>query len=183
VAQRAEGPLLLAAGPQGWQLGTASTQPAPEQLQGELAAAGLIQAPLELGDRSLLVWTRLEASSQRRAQAGGGESLQATLAAWRLASGPLAWWGRSLAVLDEPTGGRGREELQAALAALDRADAPLQWALTRGPSRELLRLWQPWQLLSALAGGGLDGEVQGLAVALQPEGRTLHLQARLSFER
>ena len=183
VAQRAEGPLLLAAGPQGWQLATASTQPAPEQLQGELAAAGLIQAPLELGDRSLLVWTRLEASSQRRAQAGGGESLQATLAAWRLASGPLAWWGRSLAVLDEPAGGRGSEELRTALAALDRAAAPLQWALTRGPSRELLRLWQPWQVLSALAGGGLDGGVQGLAMALQPEGRTLHLQARLSFER
>lgn len=182
VIQRAEGPLLLANGPQGWQLGTASDQPAPEQLQGDLAAAGLIEAPLQRGDRSLRVWTRLEVSSQRRPQVGGGETLQATLAAWRQASGPLAWWGRNLAVLDEPAGGRGREQLQAALVALDRADAPLQWALAGMPAQELLRLWQPWQLLSALAGGGLDGAVRGMAVALEPEGSTLHVQARLSFE-
>ena len=182
VVQRAEGPLLLATGPQGWQLGTASDQPAPERLQRDLAAAGLIEAPLQRGDRSLQVWTRLEVSSQRRPQAGGGETLQATLAAWRQADGPLAWWGRNLAVLDEPAGGRGREQLQAALVALDRAEAPLQWALTGVPARELLRLWQPWQLLSALAGGGLDGAVQGMAVALEPEGSTLHVQARLRFE-
>ena len=181
VVQRAEGPLLLATGPQGWQLGTASDQPAPERLQRDLAAAGLIEAPLQRGDRSLQVWTRLEVSSQRRPQAGG-ETLQATLAAWRQADGPLAWWGRNLAVLDEPAGGRGREQLQAALAALDRAEAPLQWALSGVPARELLRLWQPWQLLSALAGGGLDGAVQGMAVALEPEDSTLHVQARLSFE-
>ena len=85
-------------------------------------------------------------------------------------------------MLDEPAGGRGREQLQAALVALDRAEAPLQWALTGVPARELLRLWQPWQLLSALAGGGLDGAVQGMAVALEPEGSTLHVQVRLRFE-
>ena len=187
VAQRAEGPLLLASGPNGWQMGTASDQPAPERLEPTLAAAGLIQAPLELGDRSLQVWTRLEArgprGAGRGAQAGSaGETLQASLAAWRLASGPLAWWGRNLAVLDEPAGGRGSQQLQAALLALDHDEAPLQWALIEEPTRALLRSWQPWQMLSALAGGGLDGSVRGLALALEPKGRTVHLQARLSFD-
>ncbi|MFZ0409701.1 MAG: DUF3352 domain-containing protein [Cyanobium sp.] len=184
VAERAAGPLLLAAGPRGWQMGTASDQPAPELLQPALTAEGLIQAPLQLGDRSLQVWTRLEASGQRSSRAGAaGEILQAPLAAWRQVSGPLARWGRNLALLDEPEAGRGSQELQAALVALDEAEAPLQWALTGVPTRELLRSWGPWQLLSALAGGGLDGSLRGLALAIEPEGRTLHLQARLSFER
>ena len=183
VARGAEGPLLLASGPNGWQMGTASDQPAPPRLEPALAAAGLIQAPLELGDRSLQVWTRLEARSPRGGQAGSaGETLQAPLAAWRLVNGPLAWWGRNLAVLDQPAGGRGSQQLQAALLALDHAEAPLQWALIEAPTRELLRSWQPWQMLSALAGGGLDGSVRGLALALEPKGRTVHLQARLSFD-
>jgi hypothetical protein len=184
VAQRAAGPLLVAAGPAGWQLGTASDQPAPELLEPALAAQGLIQAPLQLGDRSLQVWTRLESRGQRSGKGGGvGDTLQAPLAAWRQASGSLAWWGRNLAVLDQPEASRGSLELQAALQALDHAEAPLQWVLSAVPSRQLLRAWQPWQLLSALAGGGLDDAVRGLAVALEPEGRTLHVQARLSFER
>ena len=187
VARGAEGPLLLASGPNGWQMGTASDQPPPERLEPALAAAGLIQAPLELGDRSLQVWTRLEVrgprGAGRGAQAGSaGETLQAPLAAWRLASGPLAWWGRNLAVLDQPAGGRGSQQLQAALLALDHAEAPLQWALIEEPTRALLRAWQPWQMLSALAGGGLDGSVRGLALALEPKGRTVHLQVRLSFD-
>jgi hypothetical protein len=179
VAQRAEGPLLVASGPLGWQMGTASDQPAPGLLEPSLAAQGLIQAPLQLGDRSLQVWTRLEARGLR----GGGESLQASLAAWRQASGPLAWWGRNLAVFDPPETGRGNPELQAALDSLDRAEAPLQWTLTAGPTRDLLRSWLPWQRLSALAGGGLDGAVRGLVLALEPEGSTLHLQVRLRFDR
>ncbi|MCX5947076.1 MAG: DUF3352 domain-containing protein [Cyanobacteria bacterium] len=188
VAQRAAGPLLVAAGPAGWQLGTARDQPAPELLEPALAAQGLIQAPLELGDRSLQVWTRLESRGQRGGKGVGkggaaGDTLQAPLAAWRQASGSLAWWGRNLAVLDQPAASRGSQELQAALQALDHAEAPLQWVLSAVPSRQLLRAWQPWQLLSALAGGGLDDAVRGLAVALEPEGHTLHLQARLSFER
>jgi hypothetical protein len=148
----------------------------------------LIQAPLELGDRSLQVWTRLESRGQRGGKGGGkggaaDDTLQAPLAAWRQASGSLAWWGRNLAVLDQPADSRGSQELQAALQALNHPEAPLQWVLSAVPSRQLLRAWQPWQLLSALAGGGLDDAVWGLAVALEPEGRTLHLQARLRFER
>ncbi len=187
VAQNAEGPLLLAAGPEGWQMGSAGDQPPAALLESALASQGLIQAPLELNGRSLQVWTRLEAPGQRPAhrlgQGGAGESLQAPLAAWRQVSGPLAWWGRNLAVLDQSVGGRGNQELQQALLALDRAGAPLQWALTAAPSRELLRGWQPWQRLSALAGGVLDGSLQSLAMALEPEGATLHIQARLSFDR
>ncbi|MEI6030141.1 MAG: DUF3352 domain-containing protein [Synechococcaceae cyanobacterium ELA739] len=187
VAQNAQGPLLLAAGPEGWQMGTAAGQPPAALLEPALASQGLIQAPLESGGRSLQVWTRLEAPGQRGGhrpgQGGSGESLQAPLAAWRQVSGPLAWWGRNLAVLDQSPGGRGNQELQAALLALDRAGAPLQWAQTAAPSRELLRGWQPWQRLSALAGGGLDGSLQSLALAWEPEGTTLHIQARLSFDR
>jgi hypothetical protein len=44
-----------------------------------------------------------------------------------------------------------------------------------------LQPWKPWRLLSILAGGGLDGSLEGLSLAVEPEGRSLHLHGRLEL--
>ena len=188
VAAADAGPLLLADGPQGWLLGSPLDQPPPEALEPALAAAGLIEAPLEVGERSLQVWTHLEAGPSRggapRAGRGGAaaaDQLQAPLAGWRLVEGDLAWWGRNLALVEE-RGDRPGQQLRQRLDALGAPRAPLQWVVDGEVARELLRDWQPWRLLSVLAGGGLDGPVQGLALALEPDGQGLAWQAHLDFD-
>jgi hypothetical protein len=188
VAAADAGPLLLADGPQGWLLGSPLDQPPPEALEPALAAAGLIEAPLEVGERSLQVWTHLEAGPSRggapragRDGAAAADQLQAPLAGWRLVEGDLAWWGRNLALVDE-RGDRPGQQLRQRLDALGAPRAPLQWVVDGEVARELLRDWQPWRLLSVLAGGGLDGPVQGLALALEPDGQGLAWQAHLDFD-
>ena len=175
-----EGLLVAADGPHGWQLGTAAETPPVQSLEAPLAATGLIAAPLEQADRSLLVWTRLQATPARSGRQGGdrADQLQASLAGWWTREGQLAWWGRSLALLrEDPAGPERRRQLE----ALERPHAPLQWALDGDAARLLLRDWQPWRLLTALAGGGLEGSITGLAVAVEPSSAGLALRARLEL--
>jgi hypothetical protein len=152
-------------------LGTRSDQPDPGVLEPALGAEGLIPAPLEWRGRSLLVWTRLQAEppADRRRRDGDGEELRASLAGWRSVDGDLAWWGQALALLEERGAGPEVATRRRQLAGLQRPDALLQWALDDGPALALLRAWQPWKLLGALAGGGLDPSVRGLALALEPD--------------
>jgi hypothetical protein len=141
---------------------------------------GLIAAPLEQGDRSLLVWTRLQLAPSRSGRQGAerADQLQATLAGWWTRDGQLAWWGRSLAQLrQKPSGPERLRQLE----ALARPLAPLQWALDGPAARSLLGDWQPWRLLTALAGGGLENSISGLAVAAEPSSMGLALQARLEL--
>lgn len=178
--------MLAARGDQGWQLGTPADQPTPERLEAALAAEGLIAAPLELGERSALVWTRLQADPHRgRGDSAGADQLRASLAGWRSADGPQAWWGDSLALLEaRPAAGGAAQRLQQRLEGLDRPAAPLRWALERDPARALLQPWRPWRLLSALAGGGLDQPVQGLALAVEGaagDDAALRLHVRLEL--
>jgi hypothetical protein len=180
------GPMLAARGGQGWQLGTPADQPTPERLEAALAAQGLIAAPLELGERSALVWTRLQAEPRRgRGDSAGADQLRASLAGWRSAEGAQAWWGASLALLEaRPASGGAGQRLQQRLEALERPSAPLRWALESEPARALLQPWRPWRLLTALAGGGLEQPVRGLALAVDGEeagGAALRLQARLDL--
>ncbi|MFM8603939.1 MAG: DUF3352 domain-containing protein [Cyanobium sp.] len=180
------GPMLAARGDQGWQLGTPADQPTPERLEAALAAEGLIAAPLELGERSALVWTRLQADPRRgRGDSAGADQLRASLAGWRSAEGSQAWWGDSLALLEaRPASGGAAQRLQQRLEALERPAAPLRWALESEPARALLQPWRPWRLLTALAGGGLEQPVRGLALAVDGEeagGAALRLQARLEL--
>jgi len=58
----------------------------------------------------------------------------------------------------------------------------LRWAVAGAPARELLQQWQPWQLLSGLAGQPLGEAAQGLALAVEPDGGQLLLKARLQFD-
>ena len=175
-----EGLLVAADGPHGWQLGTEAESPPVQSLEAPLAAAGLIAAPLEQADRSLLVWTRLQAPPARSGRQSGdrGDQLQATLAGWWTRDGRLAWWGRSLAQLREDPAGPDRLHQ---LDALNRPQAPLQWALDGAAARALLGDWQPWRLLTALAGGDLEGSISGLALAVEPSSTGVALQARLEL--
>jgi hypothetical protein len=180
VAAADSGALLLADGPGGWLLGSTADQPGPASLEAPLAAEGLIPAPLELQGRSLLVWTRLQASGTRPAARADGEAqLQASVAGWRAEADGLAWWGRNLALLEARAGGGQRLHQQ--LDDLAGGPAPLQWAMEQQPAQALLRPWRPWRLLSALAGGDLDAPVQGLALSAGPQGTDLRLRARLQL--
>ncbi|MEB3199928.1 MAG: hypothetical protein VKK62_05320, partial [Synechococcaceae cyanobacterium] len=60
-------------------------------------------------------------------------------------------------------------------------EAALQWTLDGPRSRELLASWQPWQRLTALAGGPLSDPVTGMALALSGESGVLGVEARLDF--
>jgi hypothetical protein len=197
VAAADAGPLLWSQGSQGWLLGTAADQPDPSALDASLAAEGLIAAPLPVeGDPSVRVWTRLAApQAGRRLARLDPAQLQASLAGARSSTGPLAWWGQNLAVLQEQRESRQppRPRLEQ-LTALGLPGAPLQWAMGGERARSLLQRWSAWQLLSGLAGQPLAPAVQGLSLGLElasgsaPEpgataeaGSTVHLLARLGF--
>ena len=182
VAARDRGSLVAALGDQGWQFGTPADEPSPQGLEAALAAEGLIAAPLEVGERSALVWTRLSAVDGRPGRRAGPDQLQASLAGWRTAASGQAWWGSSLALLEaRPAGAGAVPALLQRLEALQEPQAPLRWALAAAPARELLRPWRPWRLLTALAGGGPEPPVRGLALALEPDDSALRLRARLDL--
>ena len=186
LAQTIHGPLLASQGQDGWLLASQEAEPQAGDLDPLLAQAGLLEAPLAVEGHSLRVWTRLlppGAGGRRGERRGEGDQLQAPLAGWREARGPLAWWGQSLAQLEAPADGRDLQALRRRLQDLQAPVAPLRWALDGDGARALLRSWQPWRLLSALAGGGLDAPVQGLALALEGDGEApvLQVRARLSL--
>jgi hypothetical protein len=178
VSAADRGALLVAEGEGTWLMGSSPVQPPPQEIEAALAARGLVAAPLAIGDRQLTVWTRLETAAGRAGhrEEGGGLQLRAAPAGWRTESGGLAWWGGAdLTLPGERGGGRRRRQL----AALGEEGAPFRWVMGRDPALALLRPWQPWRLLSALAGGGLEEGVEGIALALGPEAQGLHLSARL----
>ncbi len=185
VAQADTGPLLLAEGQEGWILGTLADRPPLEALEPALVSRGLIAAPLAVGNDQLTVWTRLQAASGRpgrRQEASGGDRLEASLVGWRTERDGLAWWGgRSLGMLAEKGAGRDLQRRERQLETLGATDPVFQWAMARRPALDLLQPWQPWRLLAALAGGGLEGPVQGMSLAFAPDGPSLHLQGRLEL--
>ena len=191
------GPLLWSEGRLGWLLGTAADQPDPAALDRPLAAEGLIAAPLPVeGDASVRVWTRLEAPQAGRRQ-GRAEppQLQASLAGARSSQGRLAWWGQTLAVLQEQRDSRQPPRLRLEqLKGLDLPAAPLQWVMAEERAQSLLQRWTTWRLFSGLAGQPLAEAVQGLSLGLEPEsdpaalggasadaGASVHFRARLGF--
>ena len=177
------GPLLWAQQPRGWLLGTASQAPSTSQLEPVLSADGLVAAPLERPGVPLQVWTKLQA----RVGKGDPERLTVSVAGTRAEQNGVAWWGQGVAVLDDQLAGHlppGPRLDQ--LAALGASSAPLQAALGPEPARLLLARWQPWRLLSGLAGSHLTTSIQGLSFSLEPEreqgdGAALRLHGRLEL--
>jgi hypothetical protein len=175
------GPLLAASGGDRWLLGTAADRPDPAAVEDALAADGRIGAPLEVDGRALRVWTRLQAGAGRRDSKP--DQLQAPLTGWRWQRGDQAWWGGSLDQLDSLDGPerKGSRHRQEQLEAVSVPDAALRWALDGPRARALLTAWQPWQRLTALAGGPLSEQVEGLALALKGEPGALVAEGRLDF--
>ena len=184
LAQSIHGPLLASLSQEGWQLGSRAADPAAADLEPLLREAQLLEAPLSQDGRRLRVWTRLSLPGRAgRRDRAGGDVLVAPLAGWSEQRQALAWWGQTLAALDAPAESRPLTTLRRSLRDLGAPQAPLQWGLDAEGARALLRSWQPWRLLSALAGGGLDGSVRGLALALEspPDASALELRARLNL--
>ncbi|MFM7314856.1 MAG: DUF3352 domain-containing protein, partial [Cyanobium sp.] len=186
LAGTIQGPLLFSEGKPGWLLAARSDDPPDSALEPLLQREGLLEAPLTVEGHSLRVWTRLSLDGRpgrRDRAASPADQLQASLAGWREQRQSFAWWGQSLTELEPVSDGRSLEGLRRRLSALDSPTAPLQWSLDGGGARTLLRGWQPWRLLSALAGGGLDGPVRGLALAVEgrPEPSVLEMRARLDL--
>ncbi len=182
VAARAEGPLLLADLDGSWLLGTPADQPAAAALEAPLAAQGWVEAPFEIRDQMASVWTRLEGAKARSRRANEGpDQLVASVAGWRLQDQELAWWGGSIDRLREFGRGRPASLRARQLQGLMAEQAPLQWALAAQPARQLLRDWQPWRLLAMLGGGPLEGSVQGMALALEPQDGAMRVHGQLEF--
>ncbi|MEI8250280.1 MAG: DUF3352 domain-containing protein [Synechococcus sp. ELA057] len=183
VAAGIQGPLLVSGGAEGWTLASDSDDPAAAALAPQLSQAGLIQAPLEVEGQSLQAWTRLAASQRSGRREGESDQLEASLAGWRLQQDGQDWWGQNLSQLSAAVGSRELIRLRQGLQALAMPTASWQWGLDAAEAREALRGWQPWRMLSALAGGGLDGGVQGLSVAVETpaDAAQLQLRARLEF--
>jgi len=184
VLAGSHGPLLASRRGESWALGSGVADPDLEVLAAPLAAAGLSVAPLELQGQRAQVWTRLSTRadrSKRASEGSAGDQLQATVEGWRTVRDDQAWWGRSLADLQQA--GRGhpdRQRLQQ-LERLGHPDAPLRWVSDGQEAQALLAPWRLWQRLTALAGGGLVEPVQGLALALEPQPAQLQLHARLEL--
>ena len=184
VASLDAGPLLWSEGPLGWLLGTTADQPDPDDLQPGVVSLGLQPSTLGMpeGLEDVRVWTHLEARSAPRRKADPDSQLEVSLAAARSSDAELAWWGQTLAVLEEQRGGgRGPRQLRRILDELELPTAPLQWAGSAEQTGDLLAGWSPWRLLSGLAGQPLGEGVKGLALALEPDGQGLHLRARLDY--
>ena len=183
VAERAQGPLLLADIDGKWLLGTPADQPAPAALEAPLAAQGWVEAPLEIGEQNATVWTRLQSDSGRsRRSSEAADQLVASVAGWRLQDQGLAWWGGSIERLREFGRGRSPSLRTRQLQALGADQAPLRWALAAPPARQLLRDWRPWHLLAMLSGVPLEDSVQGLALALEPQDGALRIHGELDFQ-
>lgn len=177
------GPLLVSQDEVGWLLGTGVEQPAVEELEPQLARQGLIGAPLQLeGQGAVRVWTALSASGPRGRRQAEAPELQAALAGVRATDSGQAWWAENLAVLArQRSGHQAPSRRLAQLEDLGQPTAPLQWAAGAGPARQLMQSWQPWRLLAGVAAQPLTPAVEGLAVALEPDGERLHVKARLDL--
>jgi hypothetical protein len=181
IAAADPGLLLMSTGPEGWLIGTSNHIPPVETLEAPLAAQGLIDAPLEVGEETVTVWTRLRTSDNPGGKLDKRDQLQASVAGWRRESDGVAWWGGHLALLNGQTGARSIQLRQRQLAELDRPRAPLRWVLGPEHASALLHRWEPWTLLSSLSGGPLAQGLQSLAIAIEPDGTTVRCTARLRF--
>ena len=174
------GPLLWSQTAAGWLFGTGSEQPAVAELEPQLAQQGLIGAPLDLEDQGpVRVWTALSADGRSGRRQAEAPQLQAALAGVRATASGQAWWAENLAVLQQQRGGqRPPKQRVAQLEALALPAAPLQWAGGQAPAQQLMQAWSTWRLFSGLAAQPLTPAVDGLALALEPDGANLHLKAR-----
>ena len=182
VLRHSHGALLASRLGDTWQLGSGADDPPLDSLAAPISAAGLNAAPLEVNGRTALVWTRLSTTSgNRRGDRDGVERLQATVEGWRSLQDNQAWWGRSLADLQQAGRSHPDRERVEQLERLGQENAALRWVVDGPEAQQVLAAWPLWRLVNALAGGGLNEPVQGLGLAVDNAGESLRLQARLEL--
>ncbi|SBO44863.1 DUF3352 domain-containing protein [Cyanobium sp. NIES-981] len=186
LAAEDSGPLLWSRGPLGWLIATPAGDPDPTVLEPALGPLGLVTSSLDgPSHQSLQVWTHLDALPRPRRRRDATTQLAVSVAGARQVEGAQAWWGQTLAVLEErQAGGAGPRPQWRALEGLGLPGAPLQWASDGGPAQAALRRWPAWRLLAGLAGQPLETPVTGLALALEPAagpGPGVHLVAALRY--
>lgn len=166
VVAQDPGPLLLSHSSRGWLLATAPDSPAIASISDVLAREGLIAAPLSRNGKTLQLWTQLTAGNSR----SHPDQLDAAIAGARLDHRGVAWWSEGITALTGLLEGAAPpSERLAQLQGLEDQAAPLQWAMAAPSARALLARWDPWLLLTGLAGEPLAPTVQGLAVSLESD--------------
>ncbi len=166
VVAQDPGPLLLSHSSRGWLLATAPDSPAIASISDVLARQGLIAAPLSRNGKTLQLWTQLTAGNSR----SHPDQLDAAIAGARLDQRGVAWWSEGITALTGLLEGAAPpSERLAQLQGLEDQAAPLQWAMAAPSARALLARWDPWLLLTGLAGEPLAPTVQGLAVSLESD--------------
>ncbi|MCT0209703.1 MAG: hypothetical protein DCF18_06715 [Cyanobium sp.] len=166
VVAQDPGPLLLSHSSRGWLLATAPDSPAIASISDVLAREGLIAAPLSRNGKTLQLWTQLTAGNSR----SHPDQLDAAIAGARLDQRGVAWWSEGITALTGLLEGAAPpSERLAQLQGLEDHAAPLQWAMAAPSARALLARWDPWLLLTGLAGEPLAPTVQGLAVSLESD--------------
>lgn len=166
VVAQDPGPLLLSHSSRGWLLATAPDSPAIASISDVLAREGLIAAPLSRNGKTLQLWTQLTAGNSR----SHPDQLDAAIAGARLDQRGVAWWSEGITALTGLLEGAAPpSERLAQLQGLEDQAAPLQWAMAAPSARALLARWDPWLLLTGLAGEPLAPTVQGLAVSLESD--------------
>jgi hypothetical protein len=166
VVAQDPGPLLLSHSSRGWLLATAPDSPAIASISDVLAREGLIAAPLSRNGKTLQLWTQLTAGNSR----SHPDQLEAAIAGARLDQRGVAWWSEGITALTGLLEGAAPpSERLAQLQGLEDQAAPLQWAMAAPSARALLARWDPWLLLTGLAGEPLAPTVQGLAVSLESD--------------
>jgi hypothetical protein len=182
VAAEDQGPLLWAQSGDGWLLGTQAQQPPLEVLDAALASEGYSNSPLQSRGLTLQAWTKLQSKPVK----GNPDQLQAQLAGARSLQGGWAWWGQGLSVLNQQDEGRhAPAERLEQLESLGTPKAPVQWAMDGPTAQQLLAVWQPWRLVSALSSSELTPLVDGAALSLEgdgPSARALRLRGLLQFK-
>jgi|GEM_PF-153246 len=166
VVAQDPGPLLLSHSSRGWLLATAPDSPAIASISDVLAREGLIAAPLSRNGKTLQLWTQLTAGNSR----SHPDQLEAAIAGARLDQRGVAWWSEGITALTGLLEGAAPpSERLAQLQGLEDQAAPLQWAMAAPSARALLARWDPWLLLTGLAGEPLAPTVQGLALSLESD--------------
>ncbi len=182
IAGLDDGPLLWLQQPEGWVVGTQQEHPAVSMVDDALTEQGFIRSDLPSDQEPLQVWTRLA-----RQQSSSKDSLEAKLGVALAQEPGQAWWGQTLAALQQRSQTKALQPRLGQLNELNRDGHPLAQQLALGAisGRGQLQHWRPWRYVQKLAGGSMQSSVQGLAIAIGPDqdenSSSLRMRVRLNL--
>ncbi|MDP6193628.1 MAG: DUF3352 domain-containing protein [Prochlorococcus sp.] len=183
IAGLDDGPLLWLQEPKGWVLGTQQDHPAIDQVDEAFVEQGFVKADLKSDDQPMQVWTQIVRKNRR-----SYDSLETQLGVALVQESGQAWWGKTLAALQQRKQTNALQPRLGQLKELSKGNGQSlanQIVLAAEPGRLQLKHWRPWTLIQTVAGRSLQPSVQGLAMAVGPDQEEsssgLRLRARLSL--